>query len=564
MKLAQITLLFSFLIFASGCGSSHPILSIRLQSKHSSNLLSPKPHLGVLVENVSEQQLITILENNPESTYRYVSQLHNIVEFFNLSADLLKKDLPPSSISNNHLIKSITPQPKEDHRHLVEMQISKTSSSPTQFFKPCKASKTADGIEIDFKIKKKTEGKMLQTGDAFEFQIKPNLRGIDHQKVAWIVLHPEVNIQKEEFFAQNTLLLKLDSVGLYTVIAVTQDHLDVCRTASIEIPVTSNPKYLGVLDNKFLKENLSLKPFGHLHELNVIEAWRTSSGKGVKIAIIDSGVNYNHDFLRNNIALNLKEVPNNNQDDDQNGYVDDLLGWDFSNDDAYPYDDIGHGTMVAGLAASDLMGIAKSSTYIPIKIINSAGTDSGSLISAIYYAVDRGAQIINLSMISLDKPSRPLLNAIQFAELKNVLIVTAAGNGDHSSGIGYNSDVKPVYPGALPSKNILNVTASGSSRSVTSYSNYGPISVDMIAPGGDIKTPLISLSTADSEKYPFRDGMGTSFAAPIVAGAAAMIWEKQSKATFLEVKHHLMKQGTYDENLGKVVQSKRWFNFSSK
>ncbi len=275
------------------------------------------------------------------------------------------------------------------------------------------------------------------------------------------------------------------------------------------------------------------------------------------IAVIDTGVHFNHPFLRDQMALNEKEIPGNNLDDDGNGYVDDVMGWDFQHGDPSPFDDVGHGSHVAGLAAGSRFGLAQKSKILSVKALGAFGGDVGSVAAAIRYAVDRGAQIVNLSLGTHSNPKQELLAAVDYAERKGVLLVTAAGNGDPMTRIGIDTDEYPLYPAGLPNRNILNVASQGAGDGLALYSNYGKKSVDVAATGGDSSAPLYSTFLDNPAGLAFQPMWGTSMAAPVAAGIAAQVWSANSKASALQVKMHMLRSGKRHPGLSGAILSGR-------
>lgn len=250
----------------------------------------------------------------------------------------------------------------------------------------------------------------------------------------------------------------------------------------------------------------------------------------VLVGIIDTGVDYLHPDLAEHIYHNPGEIPGNGADDDHNGYVDDVVGWDFSGDEISTYDDlsdndpadtIGHGTHVAGLVAAvqneiGIAGYPGRISILPVKIFPNALNSLG--VSGIIYAADMGARVINLSW-GFAFESNILHEAIRYALGKGCLTVAAAGNF---------GDSRVVYPAGFPE--VLTVGGTDSDGFMTYFSSYGA-HLDLSAPARDI----LSLRAAgtdlyyDSEpglriiadKYILADG--TSMASPLVAGAAAML-----------------------------------------
>lgn len=252
----------------------------------------------------------------------------------------------------------------------------------------------------------------------------------------------------------------------------------------------------------------------------------------VLVAIIDSGVDYDHPDLAANIFYNPLEIPDNGVDDDHNGLVDDIRGWDFSGDtlsvsevigDNDPADNsIGHGTHVAGLVAAiqneiGVVGYPGRIKILPVKILPN-GFLSVSVV-AIYYAADFGAKVINISW-GYPFDSHILQNAIAYARDRGCLVVAAAGN--------FGTSMR-TFPASFPET--FTVGATNSDGFMTYFSSYGPF-LDISAPGRNI----LSLRAAGTDLYyPEEPGVriiedyyiladGTSMSAPIVAGAAAMLW----------------------------------------
>jgi subtilisin family serine protease len=222
-------------------------------------------------------------------------------------------------------------------------------------------------------------------------------------------------------------------------------------------------------------------------DIKAVKAWDIETGKNnVVIAVIDWGVAFDHPDLKNNIWKNTGEISNNEIDDDNNGYVDDVQGWDFVNDDNNPSEyikdvfDIGHGTHVAGIIAAkgnNGVGITGVMWNAKIMALQTEGYASSNL-SAIEYAVNNGAKIINCSMgnYSFDQFE---YNACQYANENGVLFVASAGNDKQ------NNDIVNHYPSGYDLPNIISVAATDQNDQLAaSYSNYGRKTVDVAAPGG--------------------------------------------------------------------------------
>jgi subtilisin family serine protease len=249
--------------------------------------------------------------------------------------------------------------------------------------------------------------------------------------------------------------------------------------------------------------------------LGIQSAWRVSSGSGVVVAVIDTGADMTHPDLRDNLWTNTREIPGNGVDDDGDGFVDDVHGWDFVNGDGDPTDDNGHGTHVAGIIAArsnNRTGIAGVAPRARVMVIKALGADavgtSSTMADAVRYAMAHGARIINMS-VSGPGYSQVFADAVQAASDAGVLLVAAAGNS------GHDLDVQPEYPAALPAPHLISVAATGRNGQLIGISNRGTATVDIAAPGQGI------VSTARGGGYELRTG--TSMASPHVAGALALM-----------------------------------------
>lgn len=245
------------------------------------------------------------------------------------------------------------------------------------------------------------------------------------------------------------------------------------------------------------------------------EAWTEGhTGDDVVVAIIDSGVDYNHRDLKNQMWKNSDEIAGDGIDNDNNGYIDDVRGWDFTADDNKPLDENGHGTHVAGIVAAaqnnyGATGIAHDAKIMPIRVLDDAGDgDFSRLARGIYYAVDNGADIINLSVGG--EYNYSVRAAIAYANSNGVLVVAATGNGALE---------QPLYPArhSAAMSNVISVGAHNTNDARAWFSNYvgesGAIQVD--APGVNV------YSTLPNNGYGRYSG--TSSAAPFVSGLAAMV-----------------------------------------
>ncbi|MBS6642989.1 MAG: S8 family serine peptidase [Clostridiaceae bacterium] len=290
-------------------------------------------------------------------------------------------------------------------------------------------------------------------------------------------------------------------------------------------------------------------------DINIRPAWdlyeKAQSKRDVTVAVIDTGIDTGHPDLQGSMWVNQGEIPGDGIDNDGNGYIDDVNGWNFysNNNIIYNGKEDTHGTHAAGTIAAGrnnggIAGIADN-THVKIMSLKALGGNDGagnpaSVIEAIHYAEANGASICNLSFGS-SKYNEELAQVIQNSPM---LFIVAAGNGD-AMGIGYNIDQNPVYPASFSSDNIISVGNLLFDGSLDTSSNYGPGSVDIAAPGTYI------VSTTPENSYEFMSG--TSMAAPMVTGAAAMLYSYRLDLSLADLKNVLLASSRKSDLLdGKV------------
>lgn len=244
------------------------------------------------------------------------------------------------------------------------------------------------------------------------------------------------------------------------------------------------------------------------------EVWAQGyTGEGVVVAVLDTGVDYNHNDLKNNIWTNSGEIANNGIDDDGNGYIDDFYGWNFNGNNKNTMDVKGHGTHVSGTIAGTkndfgVTGIAYDAQIMPVKVLDDFGSGSNtSVANGIYYAVDNGADVINLSLAGTF-PSWSIEAAIEYASDRGVIVVMAAGN---------NGGEVPAYPARYADEYGIAVGAVDKDKNMAEFSNRaGSETLGYVtATGVDI------YSTLPNNRYDFYSG--TSMATPHVAGVVALM-----------------------------------------
>jgi subtilisin family serine protease len=282
------------------------------------------------------------------------------------------------------------------------------------------------------------------------------------------------------------------------------------------------PNYL--VEATVIPNDPSFNEQWYLSHINMPSAWDLYQGNSdIIVAVLDTGVNYNHPDLRDKMWINSAETENGD-DDDFNGYVDDIYGYCTSvpKDSMHPFDpmdDNGHGTMVAGIIAASannaagIAGIDWNCKILPVKVLDASGNGcTSSVMEGIYFAINQGADIINMSF-GANNDSVGLSNAIWDAYQAGVTLIAASGNKENE-----NTDI--VYPAKyIP---VISAGATGRTDQRSSFSNYGE-GLDITAPGEQI------LSTKLNNNY--SSGSGTSFSAPIVTGILSLLQGKNQAIT---------------------------------
>lgn len=274
-------------------------------------------------------------------------------------------------------------------------------------------------------------------------------------------------------------------------------------------------------------------------DMDVAEAWNTTTGSGsVVVGVIDTGIDYRHPDLAANMWRNPGEIVGDGIDNDQNGYIDDVYGWDFANNDSDPFDDEGHGTHVAGTIGAvgnngtGVVGVSWNVSLMALKFLGADGSGSTSAaIAAINYAT-RMRQSHGVNVVATNNSwggggaSNALRDAIAAGGAAGILCVAAAGNESA------NNDATPSYPANYPSTAIISVAATDASNRLASFSNFGATSVDVAAPGVGI------YSTVPNSRY--ASYSGTSMATPHVTGTVALLAAANPQATAAEIRSAIL------------------------
>ncbi|NQZ01846.1 MAG: S8 family serine peptidase [Bdellovibrionales bacterium] len=330
-----------------------------------------------------------------------------------------------------------------------------------------------------------------------------------------------------------------------------------------------------------------------MDQANVRQAWQNTKGSSeIVVAVIDTGVDYTHEDLVDNLWRNPGETGRDAQgrdkatngiDDDQNGYVDDTIGWDFVTNDNKPYDlsvsgleiittggNPGHGTHCAGNVAArgdngkGIAGVAPNVRIMSLRFLSEKGQGTtADAIKAVRYAVDNGAQILSNSWGSVGEDpndregNQALRDAVTHSMNQGTLFVAAAGNGKQGRGYDNDSDSQPAYPASYQMENIISVAAIDVNGNLGSFSNWGRRTVDIGAPGVAVFSTTVGDKYDDTVIEFFGQKItwdGTSMATPHVAGAAALYWSAYPNKTWREVKSAILNSvQTTNQLSGKTV-----------
>jgi subtilisin family serine protease len=279
-------------------------------------------------------------------------------------------------------------------------------------------------------------------------------------------------------------------------------------------------------------------------DIGAAKAWDVTIGStDVLVAVIDTGIRYTHQELRNQMWVNPDEIADNGIDDDGDGYIDNVHGIDVINNDGDPMDDHGHGTHCAGTIGASAndgyahVGVAWKVRLMGCKFLSAQGSGyTSGAVECIDFAVAKGAKVLSNSWGG-GGFSQSLYDAIKRAQDAGVLFIAAAGNS------GLDTDNSPSYPSAYDLDNIIAVAAIDRYGQMASWSNYGKVTVDLGAPGVDIFSTV-----ADSdESYAYYSG--TSMATPHVAGVMALLLAHDSSLSAAQAKARLLNTSVFLDSL---------------
>lgn len=287
--------------------------------------------------------------------------------------------------------------------------------------------------------------------------------------------------------------------------------------------------------------------------LSAIQHDNVAASNSPVVAVIDSGLDLNHIDLKSNVWVNVKEIPNDGRDNDNNGYVDDIHGWNFVDNNNNVQDNFYHGTHIAGIIGASynngigIAGIAPSVKIMPLKFQNDKGLGyTGAAISAISYAIRMKTMGVNIAAINLSfgggtSYSTTFANCVKRASDNNIVVVIAAGNN------GSNNDILPRYPSSYKYANTISVAAVNSDLTVAAYSNYGKNSVDIASPGSDV------LSTLPGNNY--GRVSGSSMATAVVSGAVGLLKSINTGYSASQIKQALLNGASKIYNIVDKVSS---------
>lgn len=291
-------------------------------------------------------------------------------------------------------------------------------------------------------------------------------------------------------------------------------------------------------------------------DVNVEKAWDLTTGsKNIVVAVIDTGVDYTHPDLKDNMWVNEVEVNGKpGVDDDGNGYIDDIYGYNFSgtNPSANPKDDHGHGTHCAGVigATGDdgkgLVGVNWNTRIMAIKFLSASGSGSTEgAIKAIEYAVKNGASVLSNSWGG-GGFSQALKDVIESSNKAGAVFVAAAGNNSS------NNDQTPTYPASYEVSNIISIAAIDNNSNLARFSNFGKTKVHLAAPGVNVYSTVLNGA--------YENMSGTSMATPHAAGVVALLRAFDEKLTNQEVKERIVSTATKTTKLKNKVKSSGYVN----
>ena len=338
-------------------------------------------------------------------------------------------------------------------------------------------------------------------------------------------------------------------------------ELDAMDNSTLNEAHPAPPKKKEKIRDEFFKKQWALSNTGQRikgiigkikpgEDVNIERAWRVQKGKkNLIIAVIDTGIDYTHPELKGNMWVNEMELNGEEGvDDDGNGSLDDIYGYNFVKDSGDPLDDHNHGTHIAGIIGAShnrkgMMGIMKNVSLMALKFITARGRgETIDAVRSIDYAVKNGARVLSNSWGGV-KESQALKEAIESARDAGVIFVAAGGNSAH------DNDKSPIYPACYDVDNIISVGAMNAFGKKALFSSYGKLMVDVFAPGVQV------LSTVRDGKY--RRMSGTSMSTPMVAATLGLLLSQNLDLFYSDAIDRIIRNSIENKDLLKYGQGGR-------
>lgn len=324
---------------------------------------------------------------------------------------------------------------------------------------------------------------------------------------------------------ERTFVIQLEAPGLDAIDQAVAYFMEAAESIAYAEP--DYVRYLSIVPNDTMYGNLWGMP-----AISAPDAWDITTGSSDSVvAVIDTGMDMDHPDLLANLWINTSEIAGDGVDNDGNGYVDDVNGWDFVTEDKDPEDGDGHGTHCAGTIgavgnnANQVVGVCWQASIMPLRVGTSQGLMDSDIVDGIRYAARNGAKVLSNSYGGSGF-SQTTYDAIDYANDQGCIFVAAAGNE------GSDNDTFPQYPAGYDLPNVISVAATDSNDNLATFSNYGSSSVDLAAPGVGIVSTYLDGGTDSLD--------GTSMACPHVAGAMALLVSEAPQVSPAEAKQLAM------------------------
>jgi subtilisin family serine protease len=456
--------------------------------------------MGQLVWGVEKSEVRKFLEANRDVSVREIYPPQGLYELQNASAqgqpdrqfvERVRVSFPRAQIAPNYyFVPDPLPAASEYQRDDCFSYPEGRDNSLTTEFKS------------DQPVSRWRSGQQIQMGEAISYDI---LAPSSSWTYNWRIDPPRNTGMNPEYLVGPSIRFRPKTSGFYKVSVRAKTPGARCYIFRKHLLVEENPDFrpVGYRPGPSLINPGFRSLFWHLHRLGAPSAWALTKGRGVRVAVLDSGINYLHPALAPNLSLGAGAG-----------------GYDFENLDPLPFDINGHGSHVSGLVSATTMGVAPEATLIPIKVLGGIGADMGTILGGLLYAADQRSDIINASFtLPIDHPM--IRTAIAQATIRGSVFVAAAGNGDQNGSV--DNDRYPTLPSSYKIPGVIAVGAIDESEQLTGYSNFGRHSVHLAAFGGTSTQPLVSTFRRSVDGVNTYLGLsGTSMATPLVSGGLAL------------------------------------------